>query len=133
MKKRIIGVSAVALSAAAALLYLYFSEEERGAGIPCTFLWLTGFYCPGCGSSRALRQILHLDFYGALRYNALFTIASPFLAVYFGAAAIRYIKNGGAAVKKIPLWPLAIVGAIFLCFGILRNLPAFSFLAPTAV
>lgn len=133
MKKRIIGVSAAALLAAAALLYLYFGTEERGAGIPCTFLMLTGFYCPGCGSSRALRQILHLDFYGALRYNALFTAAAPFLAVFFAAAAFRYIKNGGVAVKKIPLWPLLAMGVILLCFGILRNLPAFAFLAPTAV
>ena len=89
MKKRIIIVSAVAVCAAAALLYVFFTKDGAGAGIPCTWLALTGYYCPGCGSSRALRAMLHLDFYQALRYNALFTICAPFVGIYIVVSALR--------------------------------------------
>ena len=134
MKKRIMGVSAAALCAAAALLYIYFTKNGAGAGIPCTLYSLTGLYCPGCGSSRALRALLHLDFYQALRYNALFTVGAPVLGAYVLVFAYRYIRYGNEPAKrKIPLYPLWIICAIALCYGVLRNIPAFSFLAPTLI
>ena len=134
MKKRIAYVAAAALIAAAALLYLYFTEEGSGAGIPCPIYSLTGLYCPGCGISRALRSIIHLDFYRALRYNAAFTISFPFIAAYVFALILSYIVNGEDKVsKKIPVVILCAAAGIFILFGIMRNIPAFSFLAPTLI
>lgn len=134
MKKRIAIVSAAALIAAAALLYLYFTAEGEGAGIPCMFHRLTGFYCSGCGSSRALRSALHLDFYQALRYNAVFTLALPFFAVYFGSLSISYIRFGKDRISgKISMKIIYIFVAVAVIYGILRNIPAFDFLAPTVL
>ncbi len=131
MKKRIAIVSAAAFFAASALLYLYFTAEGEGAGIPCVFHQLTGFYCSGCGASRALRSALHLDFYQALRYNAVFTVALPFFAVYFGALAVSYIRFGKDRISgKISLKILWAFVAIAIIYGFLRNIPEFSFLAP---
>lgn len=134
MKKRIAIVSAAALIAAAALLYLYFTGEGEGAGIPCVFHRITGFYCSGCGASRALRSILHLDFYQAFRYNAIFTLGFPFLAVYFLALGADYIRFGKDRIsQKIPMKLVWVLIAAALIYGILRNVPAFSFLAPVTV
>ncbi len=134
MKKRMAIVSAAALFAAAALLYLYFTGEGEGAGIPCMFHQLTGFYCSGCGASRALRSVMHLDFYQAIRYNALFTLGLPFLGVYFGALGISYIRFGKDRISgKVPMVILWIFIAAATAYGILRNIPAFSFLAPTMI
>ena len=131
MKKRIAIVSAAALIAAAALVYLYFTGEGEGAGIPCMFHQITGFYCSGCGASRALRSILHFDFYQALRYNAIFTICLPLFAVYFTSLSASYIRFGKDRVsEKISMKIIYIFVAIALVYGILRNIPAFSFLAP---
>lgn len=134
MKKRILIVTAVALIAAAALLYLYFTEEGKGAGIPCMFYQITGFYCSGCGVSRALRSILHFDFYQALRYNALFTLCLPLLGAYFGAFTVSYIRYGKDKIsEKIPIKPVYALVVIAVLFAVLRNIPAFSFLAPTTL
>lgn len=134
MKKRIAIVLAAAFFAAAALLYLFFTGEGEGAGIPCPVYQLTGLYCSGCGASRALRSVLHLDFYQALRYNAVFVLTLPFLAVYFSALGISYIKSGKDSVSgKIPVWPIWIFIAAAIIYGVLRNIPAFSFLAPTTI
>lgn len=134
MKKRFFITLAAAFLAASALLYLYLTGEGEGAGIPCMFHQITGLYCSGCGSSRALRSILHLDFYQALRYNALFTLGLPLLAVYFGSLAISYIRFGKDKISgRIPMTPIWIFIGIAVLFGILRNIPAFSFLAPTMI
>ena len=134
MKKRIATVAAAAFFAAAALIYLYFTGEGEGAGIPCMFYQLTGFYCSGCGASRALRSVLHLDFYQALRYNAIFTICLPLFAVYFTSLSASYIRFGKDRVsEKISMKIIYIFVAIALVYGILRNIPAFSFLAPVTL
>ena len=131
MKKRIAITAAAAIFAAAALLYLYFTGEGEGAGIPCMFHQITGLYCSGCGSSRALRSILHFDFYQALRYNAIFTVGLPLLAAYFGALLVSYIRFGKDKIsEKIPQWVIWVFIATALIYGILRNIPTFSFLAP---
>ncbi len=125
---------AAAFFAAAALIYLYFTGEGEGAGIPCAFYQVTGFYCSGCGASRALRSILHLDFYRAFRYNAIFTVLLPFLAVYFCALGYSYIRFGEDRISgKIPIkivWVLIIIAVVY---GIFRNIPEFSFLAPVTL
>ena len=134
MKKRMFITAAAAFFAAAALIYLYFTGEGEGAGIPCLFYQLTGFYCSGCGASRALRSVLHLDFYQALRYNAMFTFALPLIAAYFGALGFSYIRFGKDRIsEKIPMKIIWIFIAIAVFYGILRNIPAFSFLAPVTL
>ena len=38
----------------------------------CPFNRFLGFTCPGCGMTRALLCVLHLDFAGAFRYHMMF-------------------------------------------------------------
>ena len=95
------------------------------------FYQITGFYCSGCGASRALRSVIHLDFYQALRYNAIFTLALPLIAVYFGALVLSYIRFGKDKIsEKIPMKIIWVFIAVAVLYGILRNVPVFSFLAP---
>lgn len=132
MKKRILLVLAAAFFAAAALIYLFLTGEGEGSGIPCVFHQITGFYCSGCGASRALRSVLHFDFYQALRYNAVFTLALPLAGIYAGALVISFIRFGEDRIsRRIPIKLVWWLIAVFFLFGILRNIPAFSFLAPT--
>ena len=134
MKKRFLIAAAAAFLAAAALFYLYRTEEGAGAGIPCVFHLLTGWYCPGCGASRALRSLLHFDLGQALRYNAPFAVASPFVGIYALSLAVSFVRFGEDRVsRRIPLVPVIVFAALCLLYGALRNLSAFAFLAPTAI
>ncbi len=40
----------------------------------CMLYRLTGAVCPGCGSSRALNNLLHLNFQRALAFNPVLTL-----------------------------------------------------------
>ena len=93
-------------------------------GIPCIFNKITGLYCPVCGATRAIYSLLELNFYQALRYNILIVILLPF---GIGLLLYKYLLKGK---KQVPnnIWYIIVIVAVL--FGILRNIPMFSYLAP---
>lgn len=96
----------------------------------CPLRAMTGLWCPLCGATRAGYALLHGEFQTALHDNALFVLALPLLVV----AWWRWLRAGSqpAAGRLLPrpaLWALLALG---LVFGVLRNLPAGSWLAPPA-
>ena len=93
---------------------------------PCLFHALTGLYCPGCGTTRALHALLHGDPLQALRMNSLAVIAVPLLPLLYWQQRrpqIRWL----AQVTDARFWLASV-----LAFAILRNLPLipFAWLAP---
>lgn len=62
-----------------------------GQGFPCLFHLLTGFYCPGCGGTRAIRLMLQGHWLQSLQYH-------PF---------VLYVLLGAAAEGMLFLWSLA--------------------------
>lgn len=99
---------------------------------PCPFKYLTGWYCPGCGSTRALHHMLHGRLAAAFGYNPLMVSSVPFLL--FNGLGRMLPARKRRLFDEANLSPAAIV-CILVCvvlFGVLRNLPMypFSFLAP---
>ncbi len=98
----------------------------------CPFHELTGLHCPGCGTLRALHQLLHGNLSAALGLNPLTVLCLPAI----GYALLREVVRGisghhlpGVVVRAAWIWALLV--AIVL-FWILRNVPyyPFSWLAP---
>ncbi|EFM08575.1 hypothetical protein PaecuDRAFT_4586 [Paenibacillus curdlanolyticus YK9] len=106
------------------LLYLKVWLPLTGLGIPCLFHELTGFYCPGCGVTRAAKALLALDMEQAFRYNSLIFALLPLYLAYF----IANKKQLQPASKLL----MAAMLTLTISFGILRNIPEFSWLAPHA-
>jgi len=74
---RILIISAVVCGLA--LLY-FFVDARYSVFFPrCPFFALTGLYCPGCGSQRAVSALLHGDFINAVHYNIMFAASLPFV------------------------------------------------------
>ena len=124
----LIGAAVVVIAAA-----LFAYDPAEGNALPgCVFHGLTGLYCPGCGSCRALHQLLNGHLGAALGMNPLMVLALPFLGVYFllyAVAAIRRKPWLGVSMKAI--WIRAIL-CLVIAHGVLRNIPfePFSWLAP---
>ena len=57
------------------LIYLYFNDPSIIPFIPCYFHEITGLECTGCGITRAIYSLMHLDFVAAIKYNALFVLS----------------------------------------------------------
>lgn len=107
------------------MLYLKVWVPMTHLTIPCPLHAMTGWYCPGCGITRAVLSVLNLDFVQAFRFNPLVFALIPMYAVYF----VAYKKHMLPLSKGI----MTLMLIITLMFGILRNFPAFHILAPTAL
>jgi hypothetical protein len=90
----------------------------------CTFHWLTGLHCPGCGSSRAIHRLLHGDIVAAFRLNSLIIVLLPLTIL--GPITQCF----GHKPWWEHRWAGWIIGALLIGFAVLRNLPSFWFLAP---
>src|SRR5580700_1516854 len=62
-----------------------FDPATSGIFPPCPVHYLTGWYCPGCGSLRAIHQLLHGNLRAAWAMNPLTVVLLPFLM--YGLAA----------------------------------------------
>ncbi len=101
-----------------------------GFGIPCIFHTITGLHCPGCGISRMFIALASFDFTVAFQSNALILCCLPVTLFFVARHYFLYIKNGNAKSDKLETVLLVIALILLIAFGILRNLPAFAFLAP---
>jgi len=100
------------------LLY-FFNPSVSVIFPPCPTEALTHYYCPGCGSLRAMHALLHGDIKEAFSQNLMAVIFLPILPLMYFRP--KWFSN--------PILPIAIL-IIFVAFTILRNTQAFCFLAP---
>lgn len=124
----------VAMGAAAMLMLDIYDPVTSGVFPPCPLHYLTGWYCPGCGSLRAIHQLLHGNLSAAWALNPLTVLLLPFLA--YGTASYALFEIRGQHLPRLFLpavWIRALCAVIIL-FGIARNIPFYPFnlLGPVA-
>jgi len=83
---------------------------------PCPFHAVTGLYCPGCGSLRALHHLLHGDLAAAVRLNPLMVLSIPILCLL--SAFPRWTYRPWVSWSAL---------TILIAYGIVRNIPAWPF------
>ena len=119
--------------AVGALGFLYLFNPGASALYPtCPFLAFTGCYCPGCGSLRALHQLMRGRLVTAFGLNPLMVLSVPFIGYFFVSRTMFAVAGHPLKtffVRPVLIW--ALLGAI-LAYWVLRNIPTypFSLLAP---
>lgn len=99
-------------------------------GIPCVFYEITGLYCPGCGITRLCLSLFEGDVYQAFRYNPIIFIDLPISFILF---VLNIFFKNNKNIKKITDVIIIFLATITIIFGVIRNIPIFSFLAPTQI
>jgi hypothetical protein len=121
----ICGVMALGIGAT----LFFFNPSQYHIYPVCEFHQLTGLNCPGCGATRALYALLHGDVATALHDNALLLllmVAGAGRGLWLAWESYRG-RTMGDFFPQHSLWVLLVVTVVF---GVVRNLPWFSFLAP---
>lgn len=99
---------------------------------PCPLHAFTGYFCPGCGATRALYLLVHGHLAAAFGENALAVLLLPIVLYELLAILTRRFPALSPRLRPTTIWALL---AVVLAFAILRNLPfaPFNLLAPTAL
>jgi hypothetical protein len=121
--------------AVATVMLRVFDPATSGVFPPCPLHYLTGWYCPGCGSLRALHELLHGNLRAAWAMNPLTLVLLPFLAYGLASRGFREIRGQGLPRLFLPAVWIRALCAVIILFGIIRNLSLhpFNLLAPGAM
>jgi hypothetical protein len=125
----------LAAFAVAVVMLRVFDPATSWIFPPCPVRYLTGWYCPGCGSLRAIHHLLHGNLHAAWAMNPLTVVLLPFLTYGLASLALFEIRGEGLPQPVLrAAWIRALCTAILL-FGIARNLPLhpFNLLAPGTI
>jgi Protein of unknown function (DUF2752) len=107
---------------AGASMLLRFSPQEYSFYPRCPFYALTGHYCPGCGATRAIAELLHGHVAAALHFNAAVTLLLPMLLWYFGTMYWTAMQDNRVEWPQVPQWSWRAALACVLLFGVARDL-----------
>lgn len=109
------------------LTYLFLMDPSiQGLYPSCPFYYLTGYYCPGCGTLRVLHNLMHGNILKALSYNAL-TVALLPLVLYLFLIEVDIIKVNSPFYHVLSKKFYSVLLVIIFAFWILRNIPFFLF------
>lgn len=110
--------------------YLFLYEPGRSGFFPlCPFRFLTGLTCPGCGSTRALHQLLHGHFEAAFTLNPLLLLALPFLVYAFLRYSAFSMRGRTPPPNALPAPYLYAIFFVIVGFWIFRNTPIYPFVS----
>lgn len=103
--------------------YYFFLNpyEQEYFFISCPFYKMTGYQCSGCGSQRAIHEILHLNFKEAFHQNALVIFGIPYFSLIF-FTSFHQEKCAKLRQFLIGKKTIIILFIIVILFGIFRNL-----------
>jgi hypothetical protein len=111
-------------------VYLFIFEPGRSGFFPiCPFRFLTGLTCPGCGTTRALHQILHGHIFAAFTLNPLLLIAIPFMLFAFFRYSIIVMRGDVPRPNALPAPYIYAIFFIVVSFWIFRNTPLYPFVS----
>ncbi|HET6181508.1 MAG TPA: DUF2752 domain-containing protein [Candidatus Sulfotelmatobacter sp.] len=135
VRKGWLPVTMIASAALAVVTLRVFDPATSGVFPPCPMRYLTGWYCPGCGSLRAIHQLLLGNLRAAWAMNPLTVVLIPFLTYGLASHALFEIRGRGLPRMFLPAVSIRVLCAVILLFGIARNLPVhpFDLLAPGAM
>jgi Protein of unknown function (DUF2752) len=125
---RRVQVAVIWLLLAGAATYLFLFDPAKGIGYPsCPFRMLTGWQCPGCGTTRALHQLLHGHPVTAFELNPLLIVALPLIAFALFTYTRSAISNKEITSTLLPAKYSWVIFGVIITFWVFRNTPLYPF------
>lgn len=114
----------------AGAVYVFVFEPGRSGFFPlCPFRLLTGLQCPGCGTTRALHELLHGHLLAAFMLNPLLLLALPFALYAFVRYSVLALRGRSPRPNALPAPYIYAIFFVILGFWIFRNTPFYPFVS----
>ncbi len=122
--QRVVYLVALALAPIGCIALYLFDPAAKDDPYPnCPFFWLTGYYCPGCGSLRAYHQVLRGNVDSAMGLNPLTVLALPALIYALVSTWLMGFRGRGLPMPKWTSRAGWSIGIALVVFAVIRNLP----------
>ena len=127
--KKILIIALTSLALGGGFLLYYFNNPTNNSlFLPCPFKLLSGYNCPGCGSQRAIHQLLHGNITSAFQLNPLMVLSLPLIMYGLGTRVYNYVFEASHRVKifysNIFIYSYFSVAIVY---WVLRNLSIYPF------
>ena len=109
---------------AASLAYFLYYVISMYTAIPFSHCFLRswfGIYCPLCGGTRCVYELLRFHLLSALRYNA-YVVLLVFLFLIWEAATLIRFLCGKTTFIRIPKWVYVALTILLILFFIFRTI-----------
>ncbi|MCW2812780.1 MAG: hypothetical protein JWN84_235 [Nocardioides sp.] len=127
--RRVSGPALTLAGLGAATLALALRDpHEQGSWGLCPSRAL-GFDCPGCGGLRAVNDLTQGRLLDAASSNLYLVLAIPVVALLLGRWALDAWRGTERASSALTTPLLVVAGVALVAFTLLRNVPAFGWLA----
>lgn len=101
---------------------MYLQETDILPTMPCLFHEVMHMYCPGCGGTRAARELLHGHILGSLWCNPALLVGILLIIVYEAGVIITLMKKNGKKYYIEKGWPAYTYVIFVFAFAIFRNI-----------
>lgn len=109
------------------LLFVFFGDKILAAGGECLFRKVSGFYCIGCGGTRAFNYLVHLHILKSIFYHPF--VPYTYLAYFFYTINSFLYRHNKKCFARLSPFVLIYIGVgiltinfivknIFIFFGI---------------
>lgn len=113
----ILSLAAILLSAAVCLVCYFLGVSPTDFIRPCIFNQLTGYYCPGCGGTRAVISLLHLNIIQSFIYHPFVPYVAIIAAIFIVSYTVSLISKGKIGYFKLrPIYFYVSIALILINF-----------------
>ena len=90
------------------LLFVFFGDKILAAGGECVFKKISGFYCLGCGGTRAFNYLVHLHILKSFFYHPL--VPYTYFAYFFYTINSFLYRHNKKCIAKLSHFLLIYIG-----------------------
>ena len=101
------------------MLFVFFDPSHYSFFPKCPFLKWTGLFCPGCGSQRAIHDLLRFDIASALDHNILVVVFTPVILLYLSNFGFKSRRVHDFLTSNTLLYSTLV---LVVTYFVLRNL-----------
>ncbi len=107
-----VGITGLIVLLALMLAEHYFPAQMSRIKLPCMFNVITGYYCPGCGGTRAFKALLGGHFIKSFIYNPTVAYGTGLYVWFMGSHILERITKGkvkGLKYRHVYLWLIVVI------------------------
>jgi len=116
-----LGAISIVILVLVVILIRSFPEFFSKLSFPCPFYVLTGYYCPGCGGTRAVKYFLTGHLLKSLWYHPLIPYIGVGGTIFMITHALGRITKGKQRGIKFRNWYVYMMGIILILQFIIKN------------